>query len=245
MKDRNLRYSKIVADHFGAELFDFSEIGSSNELIAQKTINNILELEYGKKLDLSKALVLVQWSFLARLNYFLAKQKKYYTVVERYGNYGSKIGTISGNFELPMIPQLSPYYTDHSLDEYLYYNFARNIHHTQSFLKSKNLNYFFLFGGDDEIDVLGLSPEDLAALNVYPDEKYKKIYDSGNTPKVIPYYYYSLKTIDKRRLYLRGITNYCLLNNFPRGVRGHPLEETHTGFAKLLIPFIEKHYEQK
>lgn len=238
LNNRDARYSKLISNDYGAELFDFSQRGASNEIISQKTINGILELEYTKKIDIEKSLIIVQWSFMNRLNYFLSKKKKYYNIVRRKSGIGVMADTTS---ELPNDYKFYNFYEDHDSSQYIFYNYIKNIHHTQSFLKSKNLKYVFVFSRLNEIKVLKLNSNDFVHLKIHPDT----FFSIGETHSSIPYFYYSLKSIDKSKIFHTSILDYCSDKNFSMGIRGHPLEDFHEQYANLLSDHIKKLYGNK
>ena len=71
LKNRDDKYSSLLAKHLGASLIDVSVSGSSNENIAAATVYGINQAL--KKADPSKILVVVGWTEISRFEYWNKK----------------------------------------------------------------------------------------------------------------------------------------------------------------------------
>ena len=236
LRDRNQRYAQRVADKFGARLIDYSLQGASNEIISQNIVNLLLAKK--EKFDPSRTLVLVEWSFSGRLN-FCGKDNRYY-VIAQYNmeaesrkfklKHGHTHINFNGDFEDMM--DLKFYYNYHTNPTFTLYNLARNIHHSQTFLKYSGYDYIFLFADDFERHLItsleygynNLGLERVSSLDSYPD------------------FQHSIKDIDDSLICPTSFVAFTLKNNYKIGKFQHPLEDAHFHYSKVLIDFIESKY---
>lgn len=235
--DRSKKYADQVANHFGAKLLDFSIPGTSVEMIAQNAINHIQANK--DKLKESKTLILVEWTFCSRLN-FCGKENRYYVLAAHNMEPKSRKMKLQNghthiyfNGDFDDMLDVKFYYDYHVNPTYVLYNMSRNIHHLQSFLKVKGYDYIFLFADDIEKNMITSLEAGFEKLNLgyvshrdsYPDFKF--IIDDIDKWHICP------------TSFLKHV-RHCRFGTF-----GHPLEEGHLLYSKVLIDFIESKYGQQ
>jgi hypothetical protein len=244
LQDRNKRNAKLIADHYNAELFDFSLQGCSNEIIANSIIDNVLLLQDNGSIELDKTFVLVEWTIRTRLNYY-SKSNIYHflsTNNMREENrkrlqkaYGHDVVIHDKNADLY---ELKQFWLNHTSHPYCVYNMIKLIHHTQSFLKSKNIKYVFYFLSPNDLPLLDLTRDefDMMGLTRWENINYHE------RENWLPDFYHIVKDIDKSKIADVSIDEYCRKRNFKYGSGNHPLEEAHEKYSKYLINFIENEY---
>lgn len=233
LTNENARYSKVVADSYNARLLDFSQSGVSNEYISQTTINGLLH----DNVDPEKTLVIVQWTFSNRLN-FSGKNARYYTLANHNMNPAfrkMKIGMghdiVMFNDDFDDIYDLKFYYDTHNNLPFLAYNLCKIVHHTQTFLKTKNYKYVFLFANNSEMEMINMTKRDFDILKIAPFVK-----------NSLPYFYSMAVDIDKTRVFNKPFSNFTNSNRYKVGKFNHPLEDAHVAYASCLKNYIEEIY---
>lgn len=236
--NRNKRYSKIIADSIGAKLVDHSVVSLSNEIISQNVINHLLANKH--KGDPSRTLVIVEWSFASRLN-ICGKNNRYYVIAHYNINtsnrklkleFGHKHVFFNDDFDDLM--DVKFFYDTHTNLTYMMYNLTKCIHHAQTFLKNKGYNYVFLFGGDNEKEMItSVERFNLLGLN---ENDYLDCY---------PYFRYMLEDIDTSLICPTAFVNYARSNKFKFGPFEHPLEDGHIAYSGEVMKFIESKYGQQ
>lgn len=233
----NSRYISLIAKHYNSQLYDYSEPGLGNELIADYTISNISNLISSNRVDINNLLVVVKWTFLFRLNYYLKNTRSFLicnhnihenytninTGVERYIDYALKVNKTD-------LTDVLFYYKNISDTYYPIYTASKAIHYTQSFLQSKNIKYVFLFGDKESYNLL---------FNI--NHEVKKVIDDFHN---LPEYNFLLDDIKRSNFIQSPFIQYTQKNKFAVGKGGHPLEEAHLSYANFLIKEIDKKFNK-
>lgn len=246
--DFDLRYAKVLANGLRSKLKTFALTGVSNEVISQNIINGLISAEYDcKPEDVSvdircacrpeNTLVVVQWTFPSRLNYF-GKNNRFYTIADfnitpRARQKKLALGHDNVFFEddFDDMYSLKSYYDYHTDPSYLCYNLVKTVHHTQTFLKQKGYKYVFLFASDDTKNIFFLGQESFDHMHEYMFEK-----------SYIPPYYFMLSEIDKDNIFPTSFMNFTNNNKFPIGQMHHPLEKAHAAYGKLLLDHVKNKF---
>lgn len=229
------RWSKILASKLdNAKLWDFSLVGVSNEIISQNLINGLLCLQRNCTPD--NTLVVVQWTFMTRLNY-IGKNEKFYTLANHnmdpyMRRFKVEMGhsNVYFNDDFEDVYDLQRYFNHHT-NSYFFmtYNMIKLIHHTQTFLKSKGYKYIFLFG----------ALEEQKALNIKADI-FDVEYEFKND--IIPPFHFMVGDIDKTNLFDVPFHEFTIKNGYPVGPMNHPLEKAHIEYGKLLHEYVKEKY---
>lgn len=80
LTNRDQRYSKYIADIFGANLIDYSMGGYGNETISTKLIDGLLYQIKNKLIDPRNTLVIVNWTYATRLVYYNKEAKGWFSL---------------------------------------------------------------------------------------------------------------------------------------------------------------------
>lgn len=236
--DRQQRYVKLLAHYYGANLFDYSRNGASNEQISNAVTNQCTRLLSENKINANNTLVVVQWSLKERLHFY-SKSNKYYNVSWNNTDSRSLKAALHRGFVRDIEDKyidnmdLKLFYEQHGNVPYLIYNMITRIHHAQMFLQNKNLMYVFLFAMDEDRNVLDLSKDDIQTLR--HGQSVESKYTLPDTASM-------LSDIDRTKICDASFLDFCRMNNFAKYVGGHPVEDAHKEYSKHLIKFIEEYY---
>lgn len=233
LTDANSRYTKVLARRLSnSNLTCFAKIGVSNEVISQNIINGLISLK--NKCTQDNTLVIVQWTFASRLNYY-GRKHGYYTITDynmtptmrkKKIMAGHANAFFDDNFD--DLYTVKSYYDYHTNPDYMCYNLVKLVHHTQSFLVSKGYRYVFVFASNKEKEVFDLDSSSFQHMHKFMFEK-----------DCIPPYYFMLEEIDKTNIFPTCFTNYAYDNKFSFGPHLHPLEDAHVSYGKLLAEYIK------
>lgn len=243
LKDRNDRYSFLLAKLCDARLIDYSGRGASNEMISNSIINNVSRLISAKKINLEKTLVLVQWTMKDRLHYF-SKSNNYYIL--SHGNMMHKIiANRKKQFNADLFIQdnhvdhidLKLFYENHKEMPYLVYKMICNIHSTQTFLQSKGLKYVFCFASKNDQNILSMTKEELGLLQVKCKSNVSQVTSLPNIAGL-------LEDIDMTKIHPTSINKLCEIHSFKFHAGNHPPSQAHDLYSKELFNFVESLYAQ-
>jgi len=231
LEDRNQRYSKLIADHYGAKLNDFSHGGIGNESISFRLIDGLINLTKKPTFNRERTLVIASWSYFSRLNYFNPKSKKF-LVLSSVGfkkHYHNTMGNRKSDEHLDSI-DLEFFYRNHDHILYFLYNTIKHIYMTQLFLENHGIKYVFTFNSEHCYKHLFIK-----TLNASYDDPFE---EGNRLPNIINL----SKQIDQKKVYKTFLGTFTDQHKFPEGPGGHPLEKAHQEYSKGLIKFIEETY---
>lgn len=231
--DFDRRYTRVLASGLNnSKLTCFARTGISNEIVSQNIINGLISLKDECKPD--NTLVVVQWTFASRLNYY-GKKHGYHTLADfnmtpsmRQNKIRAGHDNVFFEDDFEDVYSVKTYYDHHTNPDFMCYNLIKLIHHTQSFLKSKGYKYVFVFAAKDEKNVLELSLDSFQHMRRHAFVK-----------GYIPPYYYMLDEIDRDNVFPTCFLNYAVSNKFPMGPMNHPLEDAHVAYGKLLLRHVK------
>lgn len=242
--DRDKRNAKLIADHYDAELFDFSLCGCSNEIIANSVIDNILMLNDTGAIEYDKTFVLVEWTIRTRLNYYSRSNIYHFLSTSNMTEENRKrLRKIYGRDVVEHDPtadiiDLKQFWYNHNGPQYSFFNLIKLVHHTQTFLKSKNIKYLFYFLSPEDMKVLDMTRDDFDTLGFLRWENIKR----HQRENKLPDFYHMVKDIDRDKIADVAIDDFCSKRGLLYGEGNHPLEDAHEKYSKYLIDFIEKVY---
>ena len=232
LKDRNLRYFKLISDKFDVELFDTCVPGLNNEMICRYTIDAVNELLYEKNINFSKILVCVAFSYPDRIAYFNKKDNSFLSLhpglFRKRENYFRKIYEVSQCLPDDTLPSdVEHFFNSQNSTIYFQYNLINWIYFLQLFLENKKIKYTFNFNDKLTYDIL---KQNQLVLNQKQKDSITKI----------PIINHIQKDINHDLIFTESIENITIKNKYARGSGNHPLEKAHLEYSKLLGDFIKE-----
>ena len=235
LKDRDQRYSSIIAQQENAQLFDFSGAGYSNEAIELNLIKGIVELIKTKQIVPEKTLALIGLTYATRLSYYSSEAKGWFSTfphraIEKNARYRC-IRKQSVFEDYLHFQEIKTFYNDHTDPLCLMYSLCTRIHRIQTFLKLHNIRFVFTCICDDTLELIRSATKDLDIL-------FENNYSTEGFTNFKPL----LEDIDHTKIFNVAFENFTFSNKYPIGIGLHPLEEAHMGYAKILRKFIDEKF---
>lgn len=131
LKDRDKRYSKILAQHLNVELIDVSAAGMTNEFISAATISGITKAL--EKYSPEEILVVVGWTTTERFEYF---NKKIGRIMSGYVNLTRHMYGDKHEEDVERSQLISKYLWDPS---YGYYKLIHSFNYLHTFCKEQRV----------------------------------------------------------------------------------------------------------
>lgn len=238
--NRDDRYAMLVAKQLNCTLHDVSYSGCCNHIIVDYAIEKINDLIFKFNTDPQQILVIHSWTFADRIPVYWKDRDKFVIAKDvMFANYRNnsllkKYPEILSDFKYDdsmNIFDIEMYYQLINDRGFFNYSFLKDVMLAEIFYKSLNIKV---------VHTLSSSLE-----NVYLNQV---LYNKTKNKKAPGGY---------RKIDLNNFKNHINVNNFlptdlmslckskkyPIGVQGHPLEQTHSDFSKLILDFVGKRYE--
>jgi hypothetical protein len=233
LTDTSKVFTRIIAKHYDADFIDLALPGIGNEAISLRTTNHILENLSSKDIDPETTLVLINWTMVNRLVFFHSESRGWYTLREERMKDGTKKKNPEFFQNKENFQGINLYYENHIDEFYLLYYLINIIHKTKTFLEHKGFDkYVFSFANNGTRKLIMRAKEyfNLYNQDVYNGEGFSK-FDS------------IIRDLDYTKFFDVAFLNFAQKEKYERGIGGHPLEQAHIDYSKILLEFIKKKYE--
>jgi hypothetical protein len=237
LKNRDDRFTNLVAKHYNSKMTDYSGSGYSNEAIATNVINGIIGQLARCEIVPEKTLVIVNWTYINRLVYYNSEVRGWFSMFphrtdEVFAKRRARDGRMSRMDDYMHPAEIKTFYNNHSDSLHLLYNYSSLIHKTQTFLNLHKIRYVFSPTCQDTLDLLQMGIDDFEFLykNVYSKEGFTSFKNI-------------LNDIDFNKFLKVPFIDYSKKNKFAIGPASHPLEDAHKGYSTVLLDFIGELYD--